>query len=318
MKKILILLFFSIFLSGCSYKNELFFKRNNQQGIISFQEQQYELAQENYQKSISFLPDWSWITENNISGVLYESKKFKEAETLYSKLAETKCNIAKNETISPFCENIFYGLGNTFYRLGESEKEEKQMNQWQNAIRNYQKTLQINSQNTWAKENIEFIQKKLAEPKAEKQKQDSEKEKGDSQDSESDSKKDKSKEGKQHLEPEDEDFSEENKEEENGENESSEEGESSSDSKEGNIESEDQTGSPQPSRLPLEMQKELEQYQKELEANESQNQQHFQRNSEAAEQNQNKDPFDNLFQQFFGNSPQNFHKNLPNKDEKDW
>jgi len=170
MKKI-ILIFLFLMLSGCSFQNELFFKVFNIQGNKDLQEKNYSTAQENYENAENFMTGWKIIARNNVSAVLYEENKYKEAQKIFSEMTDSICDVEKNKTILSFCENIFYGLGNTLYRLGEqNENQDKQSKFWEKAISAYKKSLQINSKNLWAKENIEFIQNKLTEKEKQNEK----------------------------------------------------------------------------------------------------------------------------------------------------
>ncbi len=65
-----------------------------------------------------------------------------------------------------------YNLGNTLYEHGEKEKsDEKKLSDWTNALEHYQQTLKIDSQNKEAKENYEFVKKKIDELKNKRQEQ---------------------------------------------------------------------------------------------------------------------------------------------------
>lgn len=334
MKKIIILFAIIGILSGCSYQNELIFKGYNEKGIKYFQNQNYALAKESFQKSIEFLPKWELIADNNMQTTLYETKNYTEAEKKYYQLIETKCNIEKQQNISPYCENIFYGLGNTLYRLGEQKKEAEQKNKWQEAIKNYEKTLQINPDNVWAKENIAFIKKRLSEIENKEQQNDGQNKDGQNSKQENTNSNSKEKQDQSAADKEKQENgsdSNQTKNNDNSQNTSDEKNADKQASKEGG--NEEENNEIAPSRLPEEIQKGLEEYQKQLEDSESQNQQFFQRNSNA-QQNQNNDPLDNLFendpffqeffqddammQQFFGNNQKNFNNNLPNENEKDW
>jgi Ca-activated chloride channel family protein len=62
-----------------------------------------------------------------------------------------------------------YNLGNTLYERGEAEQtDEKKLGNWNNALQHYDETLKLDSQNTDAKENREFVRKKIEELKNKK------------------------------------------------------------------------------------------------------------------------------------------------------
>ncbi len=59
-----------------------------------------------------------------------------------------------------------YNLGNTLYQRGENEKtDDKKLANWTNALQHYEQTLRIEPQNKEAKENYEFVKRKIEELK---------------------------------------------------------------------------------------------------------------------------------------------------------
>src|SRR6184192_4166957 len=65
-----------------------------------------------------------------------------------------------------------YNLGNTLYQRGEQEKsDEKKLSNWTNALDHYQQGLRIEPENKEAKENYEYVKKKIEELKNKKQQQ---------------------------------------------------------------------------------------------------------------------------------------------------
>lgn len=59
-----------------------------------------------------------------------------------------------------------YNLGNTLYEQGDAQKsDEKKLTDWNNALQHYEQTLKIDPQNKEAKENSEFVKKKIEELK---------------------------------------------------------------------------------------------------------------------------------------------------------
>jgi Ca-activated chloride channel family protein len=65
-----------------------------------------------------------------------------------------------------------YNLGNTLYQRGETQKsDDKKLSDWTNALDHYEQTLKLNPQNKEAKENYEYVKKKIEELKNKKQDQ---------------------------------------------------------------------------------------------------------------------------------------------------
>ena len=63
-----------------------------------------------------------------------------------------------------------YNLGNTLYERGEAEKsDDKKLSDWTNALAHYEQTLKLEPQNREAKENYDYVKKKIEELKNKKQ-----------------------------------------------------------------------------------------------------------------------------------------------------
>jgi Ca-activated chloride channel family protein len=65
-----------------------------------------------------------------------------------------------------------YNLGNTLYQRGEAQKsDEKKLSDWTNALDHYEQTLKLDPQNKEAKDNYDYVKKKIEELKNKKQDQ---------------------------------------------------------------------------------------------------------------------------------------------------
>jgi Ca-activated chloride channel family protein len=65
-----------------------------------------------------------------------------------------------------------YNLGNTLYQRGETEKsDDKKLSDWTNALDHYQQTLKLDPQDKDAKDNYEYVKKKIEELKNKKSQQ---------------------------------------------------------------------------------------------------------------------------------------------------
>jgi len=65
-----------------------------------------------------------------------------------------------------------YNLGNTLYQRGETEKsDDKTLTDWTNALHHYEQTLKLEPQNKEAKENYDYVKKKIEELKNKRQQQ---------------------------------------------------------------------------------------------------------------------------------------------------
>src|SRR5436190_1021715 len=65
-----------------------------------------------------------------------------------------------------------YNLGNTLYQRGESEKsDEKKLSDWTNALDHYEQTLKLNPNDKDAKDNYDYVKRKIEELKDKKSQQ---------------------------------------------------------------------------------------------------------------------------------------------------
>jgi len=65
-----------------------------------------------------------------------------------------------------------YNLGNTLYQRGETEKSDvKKLSDWTNALDHYEQTLKLDPQNKEAKDNYDYVKRKIEELKNKKQQQ---------------------------------------------------------------------------------------------------------------------------------------------------
>jgi len=65
-----------------------------------------------------------------------------------------------------------YNLGNTLYERGEAQKsDDKKLSDWTNALDHYEQTLKLDPQNKEAKDNYDYVKRKIDELKNKKQQQ---------------------------------------------------------------------------------------------------------------------------------------------------
>ncbi len=349
-----------------AFPNEISFKIANFRGISAVQKQDFSTAKKFFEQAEKSFPSWKLAGESNKLGVLYQEKKYQELSSKLAKISDTECSL-RAKKIPSFCENIFYLNGLVQYRLGEKLETKKQKTFFEKAISEFQKTLALNPQNKWAEENIAFILKNFAEKQAQEQvknkqnSQDKKNNSGEEKSSDKQNNQDSSKKENSLNQNQEQKNSSEKTSEENKQNPSDQKGNSANqqnqaeknldknsdknqkgtsskpDSKNpakkskngsaGNQENKKQK--PVPSRLPQNIQQELERVQKQLE--QDKNQQGFNRSRSAAEKDKQNsaDPFnmfanDPFFQNFFGNdpffnpTPKNLSRTIQNPNEKDW
>jgi len=126
--------------------------RKNQKGIQAYQEGKFAEALQDFLSAKGVKPD-SPELKNNTASALYELKKYKEAVDEFSRLDPARLRLGKAD--------FYYNLGNSYYR----------MEQFQQALENYKKSLRQNPDDIDCKKNFELALKKIEEQK-QKQEQD--------------------------------------------------------------------------------------------------------------------------------------------------
>lgn len=92
----------------------------------------------------------------------YYREDFSRAQTQYMKMLGELPHSTRQEA------DTLYNLGNTLYRLGEQEQDEKRIEFWRESIGKYTKSLSIRiDQET--EENLAFVQEKLRKEEKEQE-----------------------------------------------------------------------------------------------------------------------------------------------------
>lgn len=127
--------------------------KHNSTGNKCFDEKKYTDAIEEYTRALSFRKDNSEI-KYNLANSLFESGKFEEALKSYEN-SEGKLSDREKS-------NLYYNMGNTFFKM-DKLKEAGEL---------YKKSLMLNPEDKWAKENFELALKKLEQQKQQQNKED--------------------------------------------------------------------------------------------------------------------------------------------------
>lgn len=277
--KIFSLILFIFILSGCDINtlSRYHLKKGNEDAIKSYVSE----AKDRYEKASKTSKELEYVAQNNKGILDYERNLFSSTKDNYEKLASV-CDLEKKE----YCDQIYYNLGNTYYRLGEEkEVRNKKIELWQNAINSYKKSLEINASDKQAQENIDFITKKMQEEQQkpnDQNKQDQKNQNGskskEQQDKKSDGEEEKGENGKQ----------------------------------------DNRGGNEKQSALSPQQNRELDDYSKKIEQKQQNLKKYF--NQKKLEKNDSGDPFNSLFNDpffnnFFGNK--NF-RDQNNNSKKDW
>jgi hypothetical protein len=249
---------------------------------------------------LASLSKLTYVVRQNSALLKHRNKDYTTAVTEQLSIAREFCGLSavdqstiKNMRLlsRKYCDHILYNLGNGLYRQGElldpmdPESMKLQRTLWTNAIAMYQNELTVHPDDNHARENIDFIVKKLngEDPSEEDQGEDQEGEDSDDEESKSG--------------------------EEDGDSDENQEGSESK--KDDQTEGKEQSGqgeSDEP-KLTDEVSQKLEQYMQDLEQKSRNLEQYFQQNGQAQASQNN-----SLVQQLFGGQLGQEQKSL----DKDW
>merc|ERR1711965_6041 len=114
-------------------------------------------------------------------------------------------------------QQAHYALATSLFYLGASKTAEEKVKAWEGSIEHFKASLKIQPQNAAARENLQSVEKQLAELQKEKKKKEEEEKQKKEEENTQDSEKNDSQQGNQN-EPNSEDTSEESKDEHSNEN----------------------------------------------------------------------------------------------------
>ncbi len=124
---------------------------NNNKGIVEYNKKSFNQAETLFNLALQDKKDDIEI-KYNLANNYYKQKKYIESQTLY-------LDILNNQNTSgELKEKIHYNLGNVLYRLGEQSNPELF---WSNSLKEYQRAMNIVSEDKQAKENYDFVFDKL-------------------------------------------------------------------------------------------------------------------------------------------------------------
>src|SRR5436309_749691 len=148
----MLLMFFSPFLFA------------NAPGIDAYREGKFEDAYSEFQQTLKSHPQ-SRIEDKlqfDSGTAAYKLRDYNKALESFSQALLSKDTTLQSKT--------HYNLGNTLYQHGEAQKtDEKKLSDWTNALEQYEQTLKLEPQNKEAKENYDYVKKKIEELKNKKQ-----------------------------------------------------------------------------------------------------------------------------------------------------
>ena len=129
-------------------------------GLQLYEEQKFPEAYEHFQKTLQENPG-ARPTDRiqfDAGAAAYKMKDYNKALQSFSQALLSKDPHLQSES--------HYNLGNTLYERGEAEKSDaKKLSNWESALPHYEETLKAEPQNKNAKDNYEFVKKKIEELK---------------------------------------------------------------------------------------------------------------------------------------------------------
>jgi len=133
-------------------------------GLEAYRDGKFEDAYSQFQETLKSHPQSR--AENKLQfdsgAAAYKLKDYSKALESFSQA------LLSPET--PLQSKSHYNLGNTLYQRGETQKsDDKKLSDWTNALDHYEQTLKLDSQNKEAKDNYDYVKKKIEELKNKKQ-----------------------------------------------------------------------------------------------------------------------------------------------------
>src|SRR6058998_1654445 len=132
-------------------------------GIDAYHEGKFEDAYSQFQQTLKSHPETSAQDKLQFDSgtAAYKLKDYSKALESFSQALLSKDTTLQSKT--------HYNLGNTLYQHGEAQKtDEKKLSDWTNALDQYEQTLKLEPQNKEAKENYDYVKKKIEELKNKK------------------------------------------------------------------------------------------------------------------------------------------------------
>jgi Ca-activated chloride channel family protein len=135
-------------------------------GIDAYREGKFEDAYSQFQQTLKAHPESR--AEDKLQfdsgAAAYKLKNYNKALESFSQALLTRETGLQSKG--------HYNLGNTLYQHGETEKnDDKKLSDWTNALDHYQQTLKLDPQNKDAKDNYDYVKKKIEELKNKKSQQ---------------------------------------------------------------------------------------------------------------------------------------------------
>jgi Ca-activated chloride channel homolog len=135
-------------------------------GLDLYRQEKFNEAYAEFQKTLQSHPQTRAADKIQFDSgaAAYKMKDYKKALESFSQALLSKDSDLQSSS--------HYNLGNTLYQRGEGEPgDDKKLTDWTNALEHYTETLKLQPQNKEAKDNYEFVKKKIEDLKKKKEEQ---------------------------------------------------------------------------------------------------------------------------------------------------
>jgi Ca-activated chloride channel family protein len=135
-------------------------------GLDAYRQDKFSEAYQEFEKALKEHPQTSAADkiEFDAGAAAYKMKDFGKALNSFSQAL-----------LSPDAglqSRSHYNLGNTLYQRGETQKkDDEKLKDWTNALQHYEQTLKLAPENKEAKDNLEYVKKKIEELKRKREQQ---------------------------------------------------------------------------------------------------------------------------------------------------
>ncbi len=135
-------------------------------GLDSYRQEKFQDAYQQFQETLKEHPrtEASDKIQFDSGAAAYKMKEYGKALESFSQALLSRDAGLQGSS--------HYNLGNTLYQRGDAQKaDDKKLTDWNNALQHYDETLKLNPQNKEAKENRDFVQRKIDELKKKQEQQ---------------------------------------------------------------------------------------------------------------------------------------------------
>jgi len=135
-------------------------------GLEAYRDGKFNDAYQEFQQTLKTHPQTNAADKLQFDSgaAAYKMKDYGKALELFSEALLSSNTGLQSES--------HYNLGNTLYERGEAQQsDEKKLTDWTNALAHYEQTLKLDPQNKEAKDNYEYVKKKIEELRKKQQQQ---------------------------------------------------------------------------------------------------------------------------------------------------